>query len=291
VPDSWRFLGPNSVPGKRGYLVQRLRDLVEHPVFTWTIIGLIFINAFILAIDALPGVGMGFREPLLALDDIILWIFVVELALRLIAHGRRFFTDPWSLFDTVVVAISFSPAAGGFAALRAFRVFRVLRLVSAFPRLRSVVRGLLLSIPGIASVAALLVLIVFVSSILGFNLYGELAPQYFGNLWTSMFTLFKVMTLEGWPEIADNVMAVYPGAWMFFLGYILVATLTLLNFFIAIIVNAMEAEALENKATIEMQESLGEEIRALRSELQDFRDQQAREFDDIEERMRGRPKD
>jgi len=269
--------------------VQRLRAFVDHRTFQWSIIGLIFINALVLAIEALPQLQISFRQELLMLDDAILWIFVAELVLRLIAHGRRFFTDPWSLFDTAVVAASFAPAAAGFAALRAFRVFRVLRLISAFPRLRSVVRGLLLSIPGIASVAALLVLIVFVSAILGYNLYGQLAPQYFGDLWTSMYTLFKVMTLEGWPEIADSVIAVSPTAWMFFLVYILVATLTLLNFFIAIIVHAMESEALENKATIEMQEVLAKEMRALRAELQDFREQQKKELDDIEERLGGRP--
>ncbi len=254
--------------------MRQLRAFVEHPAFHWSIIALIFLNALILAIEALPAMPFGYRDELLVLDDIILWVFVVELVLRLIAHGRRFFTDPWSIFDVVVVAISFSPAASGFAALRAFRVFRVLRLISAFPRLRSVVRGLLRSIPGISSVAALLVLIIFVSAILGFNLFSELAPQYFGDLWVSMFTLFKIMTLEGWPDIADNVMAVYPHAWMFFLAYILVATLTLLNFFIAIIVNAMEAEALESKATIEMQEVLAKEMRALRAELQELREQQ-----------------
>lgn len=269
----------------------RLQAIVENRTFQWVIIGLIFINALILAIEALPGLPIGIRPQLSLLDDIILWIFVGELALRLLAHGRKFFTDPWSIFDTAVVAVSFAPAAGGFAALRAFRVFRVLRLISAFPRLRSVVRGLLASIPGIGAVAALLILIVFVAGILGFNLYGELAPQYFGNLWISMFTLFKVMTLEGWPDIADSVIAVYPTAWIFFLTYILVATLTLLNFFIAIIVNAMEAEALENKATIEMQEQLADDIRALRAELQEFRDQQTREFDEMEEQLRGRPKD
>ena len=269
--------------------MQRLRAFVDHPAFHWSIIALIFVNAIILAMEALPA-GQPQLYPMLHdLDTVILWIFVAELALRLIAHGRRFFVDPWSIFDTAVVAVSFMPVAGGFAALRAFRVFRVLRLISAFPRLRSVVAGLLKSIPGIASVALLLILIVFVAAIMGYNLFGAGAPQYFGDLWTSMYTLFKVMTLEGWADIADEVQAVYPFAWMYFFVYILVAVLTLLNFFVAIIVNAMESEALENKATIEMQEVLASEMRALRAELQDFREQQKKELDDIEERLGGRP--
>jgi len=268
--------------------LERLRAFVEHPAFHWSIIGIIFLNAFILASEALPG-DPGVRGVLHELDSLILWIFVAELTLRLIAHGRRFFTDPWSIFDTAVVAVSFFPVTGGFAALRAFRVFRVLRLISAFPRFRSVVSGLLKSIPGIASVALLLLLIVFVASIMGYNLFSEGAPQYFGDLWTSMYTLFKVMTLEGWADIADEVQLTYPYAWIFFFTYILVAVLTLLNFFVAVIVNAMESEALENKATIQMQEVLASEMRELRAELRDFRIQQKKELDDIEERLGGTP--
>ncbi len=259
-----------------------IKALVEHRIFQWAIIVLIFINAGILALDALPETRLGQHETLMKLDDAILWIFVAELFLRVLAHGKRFLTDPWSIFDTLVVGVSFMPLAGGFAALRAFRVFRVLRLVSAFPKLRSVVSGLLGAIPGIASVAVLMVLIVFVSSILATNLFGERVPHYFGDLWLSMFTLFKVMTLEGWPDIADAVMAVYPWAWVFFLIYILVATLTLLNFFVAIIVNAMEEEALKDKATISMQDKLLDEIGNLRAELEVFRAQQKKELDDIE---------
>ncbi len=267
--------------------MQRLRAIVDHPVFHWGIIFIIGVNAVVLAMDAIPTSHIAYHETLSTIDTFILWIFVVELAMRLVAYREKFFTDPWSLFDFAVVAVSFVPAAGGFQALRAFRVFRVLRLISAFPRLRSVVGGLLKSIPGIASVALLILLIVFVSAILATNLYGSGAPHLFGDLWTSMFTLFKVMTLEGWPDIADQVIAVYPTAWLFFLIYILVATLTLLNFFVAIIVNAMESEALENKATIQMQEDLMTEIRALRSDLDAFRQETERDLDEIEDRLEG----
>ncbi len=259
--------------------------MVDHPVFHWGIIVIIAINAVVLAMDAIPSTSLAYGDILMAIDGFILWIFVAELTLRLIAYREKFFSDPWNMFDFAVVAISFVPAAGGFQALRAFRVFRVLRLISAFPRLRSVVSGLLKSIPGIAAVALLLLLFVFVAAILATNLYGTGVPHYFGDLWTSMFTLFKVMTLEGWPDVADQVMAVYPSAWIFFLIYILITALTVLNFFVAVIVNAMEAEALENKATVQMQENLMAEIQALRAELDSFRKETGRDLDDLEDRF------
>ena len=259
-----------------------IKVIVDSRIFQWAIIGLIFINAGILALDALPDSRWSNHQVLLRLDDAILWVFVSELILRFLAHGRRFFADSWSIFDLLVVGISFLPLAGGFAALRAFRVFRILRLVSAFPKLRRVVAGLLGAIPGIGSVALLMVLIVFVASILATNLFGAHVPHYFGDLWTSMYTLFKVMTMEGWPEISDATMAIYPWAWVFFVTYILVATLTLMNFFVAIVVNSMEEEALKDKATISMQDQLLEEIQSLRGEIDVFREQQKKELDDIE---------
>ncbi|MBT6277295.1 MAG: ion transporter [Chromatiales bacterium] len=252
---------------------------------------MIVLNAAILAIDALPESRLLHRDLLGQLDEVILWVFVAELLLRVVAHGRRFFVDPWSIFDTLVVGVSLLPATGGLIALRAFRVLRVLRFISMFPRLRSVVAGLLSSIPGIASVATMMVLILFVSAIVAADLFGERAPEQFGDLWVSMFTLFKVMTLEGWPDLADAVMEQYPYAWLFFLVYILVATLTLMNFFVAVIVNAMEAEALDQKATVDMQEQLMTEVSALRAEMAAFRIDNKRELDEIEdllERERGR---
>ncbi len=57
-----------------------------------------------------------------------------------------------------------------------------------------------------------------------------------------MFSLFQIMTLEGWADIAREIMPRHPYAWLFFIVFILLATFTVLNLFIAIIVNAMQAQ-------------------------------------------------
>jgi voltage-gated sodium channel len=57
-----------------------------------------------------------------------------------------------------------------------------------------------------------------------------------------MFTLFQVMTLESWSMgIARPVMQTHPWAWAFFIPFILVSTFTVLNLFIAIMVDAMQS--------------------------------------------------
>lgn len=250
---------------------ERLRALVEHPAFQGTILAIILLNALVLGLQAAKTGWVA--SPLLdRIDGLILVIFLFEIALRMIAWGPGFFTRAWNVFDFTVVAVSVFPLLQSFNVLRAFRVFRVLRVITVFPKLRSVVAALLESIPGISLVGALLLIILFVASVIGTNLYSAKVPQYFGDLFTSMFTLFEVMTLEGWPNVAETTMAAYPSAWLFFLVYIVLATFTMLNLFVAIIVSAMEKEAMQGppptRASTEEVEEVLNEVRAMRAEME-----------------------
>lgn len=223
-------------------LRQRLRALAESHAFCKLITGLILINAVILGMETYPGVMAEYGTVLKAIDHTILWIFVAELAIRLGAYGWRFFRDPWSMFDTVVVVIAFMPAHEAFAVLRAARVLRVLRLISIFPRLRRVIEGLISAIPGIGSIGAILVILFYVFSVMATKLFGGTHPEFFGTLQASLFSLFQIMTLEGWPDIVRDVKQSHPYAPAFFIPYILLATFTVLNLFIAVIVDAMQRQ-------------------------------------------------
>lgn len=219
-----------------------IKRLVEAPWFTRTIMALIIINAVILGMETYPGIMAAYGATLRTIDHIILWIFVAELGLRLVACRLRFFRDPWSLFDTVVVAIAFMPANEAFSVLRAARVLRVLRLISIFPRLKRVVEGLITAIPGIGSIGAILMIVFYVFAVMATKLYGAEYPDWFGSLHGSFFTLFQIMTLEGWADIVREIMRTHPQAWIFFVIYILSATFTVLNLFIAVIVDAMQRQ-------------------------------------------------
>jgi voltage-gated sodium channel len=215
-----------------------------------------------------------------ALDRIALAIFTVEVSLRLVAHGGRFWRDPRSVFDFSVVAITFVPAAEGFAVLRTLRVLRALRLISAVPRMRLVVEALLSAIPGISSIFALLLLIFYVAAVIAMKLFGGLEPVWFGGIGRSFFTLFQIMTLEGWADIVRTLMAAAPWAWVFFVPFILVVTFTVLNLFIAVVVSAMQSShdaklAQENRTAHAEREAILVEIRQLRQEIQALRDKDA----------------
>ena len=133
------------------------------------------------------------------------------------------------------------------------------------PRMRVVVAALLDAIPGIASVGIVLVLILYVFAVIAANLYGPEHPDLFGNVFVSMYTLFTIMTLEGWREIADAVAETHPRSWAFFLTFVLIATFTMLNLFVAIVVRVVEEDSEELAAA--QTEEIRSEIRALREDI------------------------
>ena len=205
-----------------------------------------------------------------AADRAILAVFVVEIGLRLYVNRLAYFRDPWNVFDFVVVAIALVPASGPLAVLRALRVLRVLRLITLVPSMKRVVGGLLAALPGLGSVVAIISIIFYVAAVIATKLFAAEFPALFGDLGRSAFTLFQVMTLEGWAmEVVRPVMAVYPSSWIFFLAFILASTFTLLNLFIAVIVNAIQQEGSDDRRDAIAHEiaSLRNEIAALRSHL------------------------
>ena len=262
----------------------RARALVEHKRFQRFIIWVIVVNAVTLGLETSTTVTDNFGGLLHVADRIMLWIFVAELACRLYAYRLRFFRDSWNVFDFLIVGISLLPATGPFSVLRALRVLRVLRLISAVPAMRRVVSGLLAAVPGMASIGALLGLIIYVAAVMATKLFGGIAPEFFGDLGTTLFTLFQTMTGEGWPDVARQVMAVAPLAWIFFVIYILVSSFAVLNLFIAVIVSGMEKQVTDDLVEAEdrhaadqaaSDEQILEELRALRTEVAQLRTDRA----------------
>ncbi len=258
----------------------RVRALVDDKRFQLTIIWVIVVNAVTLGLETSRTVMTAVGGVLHAVDHVILGVFVTELVLRLYAYGWRFFRDPWNVFDFVIVAISVIPTSGAFSVLRALRILRALRLISAVPAMRRVVSGLLAAVPGMASIGALLGLIIYVAAVMATKLFGADSPQHFGDMGTTLFTLFQTMTGEAWPDIARDVMAKAPLAWIFFVIYILVSSFAVLNLFIAVIVSGMEKTVTNDLVEAEEQHAADqarsdalilEEVRALRREVAELR--------------------
>ena len=262
-------------------VIERLRRLVESPRFTAFITAVILFNAVTLGLETWPRAMEVAGGLLVAIDRIVLAIFVFEMIAKLLVYRFSFFRSGWNIFDVTIVGIALIPAAGPLTVLRALRILRVLRLLSVVPQMRSVVAALIGAIPGMGSIAAVMSLIFYVGSVLATKLFGAAFPDWFGSIGASAYSLFQIMTLESWSMgIVRPVMEVYPWAWLFFVPFILITTFAVLNLVVAVIVNSMqtlheaeqkEEREAERQIVHEETATLTSEVRAMRQELSEIR--------------------
>lgn len=247
----------------------RVAAWVESNAIQRIVVGVILFNAVILGLETDRGLMASDWGPALKmLDKTCLAIFVIELLAKLFAYRFSFFRSGWNVFDFLVVAIALAPGAGPWAVLRSLRVLRVLRLLTVIPSLRRVVAAFFHSVPGLSGVVLIMSIFFYVAAVLATKLFGESFPDFFGSLGASLYSLFQVMTLESWSmSIVRPVMEVYPWAWLYFIPFIVIATFTILNLFIGIIVSTMQE--LQQLPTPDMSQSeLMEITRRIEQDLQ-----------------------
>ncbi len=227
-----------------------LKKGVESALFRNIVTALIVLNAVVLgALTYRSVLNPEIGQALQYLDYAITWIFVAEISLKLIAHRQDFFKSGWNWFDFIVVGVSILPGSETFSVLRALRVLRILRLLHVVPMLRRITEALLKALPGMGSIMAVLALLIYVASVMATNMFGQTENEdvamLFGDLPSSALSLFQVMTMDGWRnEVAQVVMDNgHPYAWIFFLIFIFVASFAVLNLFIALVVESLQAEA------------------------------------------------
>ena len=271
-------------------------------------------NNFITAVIILAGVIVGIQTykdfaaehefTLHIFDQVILWIFVLEVIVKMLAEGKkpwRYFQDSWNVFDFLIVAVCFMPieAKSFVAVLRLARILRVLKLVTALPRLQMIVGALLKSIPSMGYVFLLLFLHFYIFAAMATFIYGENDPWHFYDLQTSFLSLFRAVTLEDWTDLmyinmygsdhygyseqmdawlADRgitrVSDASPvGAAAFFVIFVLTGAMVVLNLFIGVIMTGMDEmkaeQELEEKALKQEKEevSMEDEIHQLHDSL------------------------
>ena len=250
----------------------RIEDFMENPWIQNFLVFLILLNAVILGLETDADIMSSIGPQLILVDHAILWVFIAEIVVLITARGLGYFKDPWCVFDFIVVGIALIPASGSLSVLRALRVLRVLRLINKVESMRKVVGGLLGSLPGLGSVFGLILIIFYVAAVIATNIFRHDFPQWFGDLGASAFTLFQIMTLEGWSqELARPIMEVFPYAWVFFVLFILIATFIIFNLFIAVIVDSITADKEQDRKDHAQFNAIENELRTVHRELSELR--------------------
>lgn len=208
-------------------------------IFKNTIVLIILINSIVLGLITSEAIYAKFGELLEFILSACVVIFTVEITLRIIAKGWRFFLNGWNIFDFLLITMALMPETGAAITFRVFRVLRALRMVSSMKKLRHIVSAILVSAPHVFWAAVLEMIIFYIFGIMGQNLFHEAFPQWFGTLGETIYTLFQVTTLESWSMgIARPVMKVYPWAWMYFVPFVMISSYIVLNVVVGVVVNA-----------------------------------------------------
>lgn len=237
------------------------------------VIAVIVLNAVVLGMEATPLHHSPLAPWLYLIDQVCLGVFIVELLLKAVAYRFAMLRSGWNIFDILVVGIALVPAAGPASVLRGLRVLRVFRLLTAVPSLKRVVLAFIHAIPGLASVVGLMTVVFYIAAVMATGLFGSSHPEFFGHLGRSLFTLFQIMTLESWSMgVVRPVMITHPMAWLFFVPFIIIATFTVLNLFIGVIVSTMNELRLEPEhappPAIELLDRLEVDLAELRRRIQ-----------------------
>jgi voltage-gated sodium channel len=283
-----------------------LNRIVQSPVFNGIILAAIVLTTVLVGVETLPDFDPSstWGRTVLFLQNAILWLFLAEVIIKMGAHGTRpweYFYSPWNVFDFVIVAICFLPLQTNFMAIfRIARVLRTLRMITFLPQLQFLIGALLRSIPALGYVGVLLLLHFYMYAVMGTFLFRYNDPVQFGSLPKSMLTLFQVITLEAWPEYMRTQVygsdAYYDAtqrqlaegsvrrsepspivAPLYFMSFIFLGAMIVLNLFTGIIINGLEgardevaeADRKKDEAALGREFTVSDELALLSGELQE----------------------
>jgi len=254
-----------------------LARLVDSQRFQILISGVIVLNAIVLGIETYVTPGTETFVLLMRINEFFYIIFLIELTLRMVSYFPRplnFFRSGWNIFDFIVIGAALIPAIRTQAeVLRLLRLARIVRLLRFLPNARVLLSTMGKALPSVLSMVVLVILILFMYGMVGFVMLGDALPQEWGNIGSSMMTLFILLTLENFPTYLDQAQEVTPFASIFFLSYVLIAAFVVLNLVLGIVVGAMEEAREEEEARLRKEEetehtSLVELVIGLRKQLE-----------------------
>uniref|UniRef100_A0A7N6AQ33 Sodium channel protein n=1 Tax=Anabas testudineus TaxID=64144 RepID=A0A7N6AQ33_ANATE len=249
-------------------------DFVTQQVFDISIMMLICLNMVTMMVET-DDQSNETENVLYWVNFIFIVVFTMEFLLKLFALRHYYFTNGWNIFDVVVVILSIvgmfladliekyfvSPTL--FRVIRLARIGRILRLIKGAKGIRTLLFALMMSLPALFNIGLLLFLVMFIFSIFGMSNFGYVKHgagiddlynfETFGN---SMIILFMITTSAGWdglllpilnypPDCDPNLEN--PGTSVkgdcgnpsvgifFFVMYIIISFLIVVNMYIAII--------------------------------------------------------
>lgn len=263
-------------------MVKNAKEIAESSQFNNFIIAMIILVGILVGLETEKSIVNSYGFFINALDRVILFIFTVEIVIKMVAEGSKpwnYFRDSWNQFDFWIVFLSLIapilPIDTSFLPiLRLVRIFRVIRLVTVIPNLRLLVRTFLRSLSSVFYIGLFLLLLFYIYGTMAVIFFGENDPIHFRNIPLAVLSLFRIITLEDWTDVmyinmygcdqygysgyeqlCTNPSAMPVGAALFFVSFVAIGTMIILNLFIGVVLKSMdevEVEEQEKKDLLEV---------------------------------------
>lgn len=208
----------------------------------------ILVTAVILTSSIVVGVNtydldQYWKQTLGYIDYAITVFFVIEILIRFFGERKKadFFKDGWNIFDLVIVISSLIPTGAGTSVvvLRLLRLMRLLRVISFIPEMRFVVEALIMSLRKSIYVLILIFVLLYIYAVAGVILFEQIENSRFTHVGEALLTLVQIMTLSSWETVMLPILDIYPNAWPFFISFVAISSIIVLNLFIAILVDVV----------------------------------------------------
>jgi len=243
------------------------RVTLEHR-FNMAIGGLIILNVFVIALETDYGYEETGNEDSkvwwIILDSIFLLAFMFEIAVRMYWERWAWPRSAWNWFDAVIVILAVvdiwilsfvESTKGGLQMMSVFRIVRLVRLIRLVKLIR-LLQGLYVILSAmwnaVQTMSFLLAIMVFgllIYSIFAVTLIGRNSAlsdvringtdsvyDRFGTVFRAMYSLFELMTLEGWETVARPIVEAEPWLFFFIASYIMIFTFGMLNMIVATVI-------------------------------------------------------
>lgn len=276
---------------------EQCRRLVASPRFDGAMLVVIVLNAVVLGAETYESVDRQYGSLLHTLNDVFFAIFVVELTIRIVAtwpNPRDFWRSGWNVFDFVVIAGAFIPGVReNVTLLRLLRLARIVRAVRLLPDLRVIVVAIGRSVPGVSSLAAMTLLLVYLYGMVGWVIFDAHDPENFGDIGQAMLTMFVLLTLENLPTYIAQGQELSQWTVLFYISYVLVASFLIFNLFIGIVINSMEeARSIEHRREREAERAAADlsadPIDDLKVDVEDRIDALRDALDELQQELKAR---
>ena len=221
---------------------EKLLEIKESRGFQFIVTVIILLSSIIVGVGTYEIVNEIFVRILLALDTFITIFFIVEILIRFFAEHRKldFFRSGWNIFDLVIVISSLIPTTGSSVlVLRLLRLARLLRVISFIPELRFVIEALIDSLKKSIYVLILIFILLYIYAVGGVILFEDVVGGRFENLGEAFIALIQIMTLSSWEGLMMPIVEIYPYAWMYFISFVILSSIIVLNLFVAILVDVV----------------------------------------------------